>query len=253
MIAVSDLSEGENMKLFLKGLGVVTALAFATTAQSANINAVAYGTLTGTEIVTFDDLTGGTAPGTNYDGTIVSGGVSFGEHFAGQTNTPSGNFDILTGAPTVPLAVVAGDANMNLNIFDYSGTNVLTGLGPIGFPSFDAIGEGSIAALFSTDQSQFGFQLVGGDGGSATIDFFARNGSLIDEIVVSGLADAYYGFSRDGGVQDIAGISIFNTDPGGIGFDNLKHDVASTVPEPGTLALAGLALIFVSGSRRRQG
>ena len=65
------------------------------------------------------------------------------------------------------------------------------------------------------------------------------------------LANSFYGFSRDGGVDDIAGIWISNSDAAGIGFDNLKHDVASNVPPPsatpepsaGALMLVGLGAL----------
>ena len=93
-----------------------------------------------------------------------------------------------------------------------------------------------------------------GQRGSATVDFFARDGSLIAEIVVNNLADDFHGFSRDGGIKDIAGITITNTDPAGIGFDNLKHDVKTdvgTAPEPATIGLLGLALLCVIYARRR--
>jgi len=181
-------------------------------------------------------------------------GASFAERFAGQTNTPSGGLEVLSRTPTASLSLAVSATNQNLNVFINAGSQVLTGLGPSGFQDFDAIGEGSFAILFSTDQSEFGFQLVGGNGGSATIDFFLRDGLLIDHLVVGGLADAFYGFSREGGTFDIAGISIFNDDAAGIGFDNLKlkHDVKSegTVPEPGTVLLVGAALASLAGRRR---
>ncbi|WP_287461418.1 PEP-CTERM sorting domain-containing protein [Accumulibacter sp.] len=241
-----------HMKIKMRFVAALGAAATCAIAQAAPINQVAYASLTGTQVVTFDDVAGGAAPGTNYNGVFVSSGASFAERFAGQTNTPSGGFDVLSGTPTASLSLAVGAPNQNLNVFINSGSQVLTGLGPSGFPDFNAIGEGSFAVLFSTDQSEFGFQLVGGNGGSATIDFFRRDGSLIDRIVVGGLADAFYGFSREGGTFDIAGISIFNDDAAGIGFDNLKHDVKSdgTVPEPGTVLLVGAALASLAGRRR---
>ncbi len=233
---------------------VALILMFATSVGASPINQVSYASLTGTEIITFDDIAGSAGAGTNYDATFVSGGAGFGERFAGQTLGAAGQFDTLSGSPSAGLNTLAGAPNQNLDVLTFSGTNVLTGLGNLGYPSFDAVGEGSFAVVFSTDQSEFGFQLVGGDGGSATIDFFARDGSLIAEIVVDNLANDFYGFSRDGGIKDIGGISITNNDGAGIGFDNLKHDVKSDVghaPEPATIALLGLALLCMVYARRR--
>ena len=213
--------------LFLGGL----AIGLSATAAQAQITQVAYGSLTGTQTVTFDDVAGGAAPGTNYDGVFFSNGVGFAERFVGQTLSTGTGFDTLGGAPSGGgLTLQVGAPGQNLNVFVNGASQVLTGLGPTGFPSFDAIGEGSFAALFSSDQSQFGFQLVGGNGGNAFVSFFRGNGSLIQTINLTGLADTFYGFQRDGGVNDIRGISIYNSDEGGIGFDNLKFDVRSITP-----------------------
>jgi hypothetical protein len=230
--------------------------AIATSASAAPVNQVAYASLTGTQLITFDDVAGGLPPGTNYDSIFESGNTAFGERFAGQTLTTVGNFDQLSGTPSGPLTLLVGAAGRNLNIYTRgTGTQVLTGLGPLGFPDFDAIGEGSFALLFDFDQSEFGFQLTGGNGGNAFISFFQRNGTLIETITLSSLADTFYGFRRDGGVKDIAGLSIWNNDLSGIAFDNLKQDVAGVpdrvVPEPASYALLASGLAGVILLRRR--
>jgi hypothetical protein len=234
----------------------VLILSLASLTTAAPINQVTYASLTGTELITFDDVVGGTAPGTNYDAIFESGNTAFAERFVGQTRSTSGDFDVLSGTPTGPLALQVGAPSQNLNVFVNAASQVLTGLGPNGFPDFSAIGEGSFALLFDFDQSEFGFQLVGGNGGTAFVDFYLRDGSLIDSIMLGSLADAFYGFSREGGVKDIAGVAIYNNDGAGIGFDNLKHDVAGRpdiepIPEPSTLTLLGLGIGALVFWRRR--
>ncbi len=228
------------------GLGLLMALAAVlvglmlaqpTVRAASPINEVDPSSLTCAGEITFDDVTGGTAPGTNFDSVFESDGADFAERFAGQALSFSGNFDVLSGTPTSPLTLQVGDPNDNLNVFLFTGTGsqVLTGLGPLGFPSGSAIGEGSFAVLFDFDQSEFGFDLVGGNAGSATVNFFKRDGSLIDTVILTGLSDQSYGFARDGGVNDVAGISVHNDDVAGIGFDNLCHDVAGVPGQPETV------------------
>ena len=132
-----------------------------------SINVVPYASLTGTALITFEDIAGGPGSRTNYDGILTFGGASFAERFLGQTLSFSGDFDVLSGAPVGPLALQVGAAGQNLSVTEFSipsfcCTTVLSGLGPLGFPASSAIGEGSVAVLFVFDQSQFGFNVLGG-------------------------------------------------------------------------------------------
>jgi hypothetical protein len=250
-LGIGHSSKGEKKRIMYRiTLTLAAMLMCAVLASPAAINPIAYGSLTGTELITFDDVAGGAPPGTNHDSIFESGNTAFAERFVGETRTTSGDFDQLSGGPSSPIALQVGAAGQNINIVLEAGSQVLAGLGPAGFPNFNSIGEGSFALLFDFDQSEFGFQLVGGDGGEAFVSFYQRDGSLIETVTVSGLSTSFYGFQRDGGVQDIAGISVWNNDPGGIGIDNVKHDVRGVpdVPEPSTYAmlasgLAGLGLL----------
>jgi hypothetical protein len=231
---------------------VFLACLFSGMAQAAIIE-VDYFSLTGNVLIDFESLAGGGAPGTNYDNIIDLDGASFGERFSGQTLGQSGNSDTLSGAPAGNLSLVAGAPNQNLNIYNFGGAegNILTGLGPLGFPEFDAIGEGAVTILFDKDQSEFGFESVGGDLGSATFEFWARDGSLLGTLNPAGLGTDFFGFQSDS--ANIGGISIWNTDPAGIGFNDIIFDVpADPVPAPAPLALIGLGLVSLAWSRRKQ-
>ena len=172
---------------------------------------------------TFDGLEGGDNPGTNYDGVVKNGGLGFAERFEGQTLGANGDFDAVTGTPTGPLHLQVGAPGQNLDVFSYV-TNVLAGLGNVGFPELDAIGEGSIAICFPSPQSGVSFDLVGGNGGTATLAFYRADGTLIDSVVISGLADLRYAFATANGQRSIAGILIQSTDASGVGIDNVCHD-----------------------------
>jgi hypothetical protein len=175
------------------------------------------------QIATFGDVEGGENPGTNYDGLVWSGGMQFAERFMGQKLSYSGDFDVVSGNPINPLILQVGAPGQSLDVFAYT-TNVLAGLGHVGYPDLDAIGEGSIAMYFPLAQSRVSFQLVGGNGGSATLGFYRADGSLIDNVVVSGLADIAYGFATFNGTPSISGILIQNSDASGIGVVNICHD-----------------------------
>ena len=231
------------------GLGVCSA-----TSLPAQIAQVDYTALSGSQSISLASVPGGPPPGTNYDSILVINGVQFGERFDGQTVTPLGNFDQLGGSPTGPLTLLAGAPGHNLDVFNSPAGPVLTGLGTLGFPENDAIGEGAISLLFATDQSEFGFRLAGGNGGTAYISFFRDDGSLIQSFTLDNLPlIAGFGFARDGGVQDIRGVSIWNDDITGFGYSAFRYDVAS-VPEPATWAmmLLGFAAIGLAIRRRQR-
>ncbi len=180
------------------------------------------GLLSCSNIVKFENYPSGDAPGTNYDAVIDALGASFGERFFGQVTEHAGQYDVVIGDPVGPLALEPGVANQNLSIAYYYGThsNVLSGLGPVGFPSLAALGEGAVAVLFHTDQSAVGFETIGGNEGNVFVDFFRRDGSHIDTYTLTTVCCESYAFKRDGDVPDIGGIVLYSDDPGGLGFDN---------------------------------
>jgi uncharacterized protein (TIGR03382 family) len=219
---------------------------------------------------TTEDLSGFASGGNAArDGVVQGNGVAFGERFAGQQLSsqsvyfPAVNFnsqfDTLSGSPTSPLTLLAGSANHNLWIGDVGlpGGFMMAGCGPAGsaFGS-SGNGHGSVALLFDEDQSQLGFQIFGQNGSIGVVSFFRRDGSLIETVNIdlAGLQtggivpELSFGFLRDGGVADIAGMSFTNVDLMGVAMDNFIF--SNSIPAPGAVALLGLAGL-VGGRRRR--
>ena len=222
-------------------------------ALPAQVTQTDYNSLTGTQFLSFAGVTGGAAPGTNYDGLLYVNGVGFGERFDGQSVTPSGDFDVVSGTPLPGLTLLPGSAGQNLTVFTSPAGPVLSGNGPLGFPTANAIGEGAVSLLFSSNQSEFGFRLTGGSGGTATVGFHRVDGSLIQSFVLGNQPlIAAFGFTRDAGIADIRGVSIWNADVTGIGLAQFRFNAAS-VPEPSTWAmmLGGFAIMGIALRRRR--
>ena len=228
------------------GSGVLVAL-LAATAAAAPIDTVPYASLTGAGLEDFESIAAGGFPGTNLDGVVVLDGASFAERFAGQALGVAGDFDTLSGTPSDSLTLVAGAPGQNLVAMDAGGVGI-TGLGPLGYPLDPANGEGAFSILLDVDSSEFGIEIRGSNAGTATLEFFRRDGSSIDTVVLPGLTDGFYGFSREFGAVDIAGVSITNDDAAGIGFDNVRFEV----PEPatGTLWAIGLTALGIGRGRR---
>jgi hypothetical protein len=225
---------------------------------SAYIIDADYGDLSGNGRIDFDSLaTGGAA--TNYNGIIDLDGASFAEHFSGQTLGMSGMSDVLSGTPAGPLILTPGLPSANLAaIDDPLWGNVLVGLGPLGFDQGEvAYGEGAVAILFDNEQGEFGFEYVGGDLGLAVVEFWGNDGSLLgtfDNLAVPlELSIGFQSLDDNGAlVNNISGVSIYNTDKGGIGFDNIIFNIpGNTVSAPGTILLFGLGLIGLGCAKRK--
>jgi hypothetical protein len=91
-------------------------------------------------------------------------------------------------------------------------------------------GDLTCEGILDFDQSQVGFAVVGAEAGNAIVDFFRRDGSNIDTFTLPNLDNLVYAFERVGGVEDIAGFSIYNDDPAGIGFDDICFNVTEPTP-----------------------
>lgn len=182
---------------------------------------VGYDTLDLAQVITFETVPSSPGPGRSYDEIIDGDGVQFGERFVGQSRDVAGDYDRITGAAIAPLTPLAGAQHESLGVKRLFNNNVLLGYGPHQFPSRKAIGEGAISVVFDADQSAFGFKLIGGEEGDATISFMRRDGSKIMTMSLGPLGETKFGFLRGGGTADIAGFVIDNQDPEGIAIDDL--------------------------------
>ena len=231
-----------------------TAMAASAGLAHANpINVVAYDP-TGKSLIDFEDAAATAFPGTVYNGTLTSGGATLSERFVGQVLTSAGDNDVLSGTPTGPLTLQAGAANQSLDLGTDNGTHNLIPCGPRGCADPNGYGEGAFAVRFGGGTGYFGFQEFFADSPNAvtTLDFFDAAGGLIQRVTVG--TSGSFGFSREGGAADIAGVSVFTGDLGGLGYDNLLYDGhnGGGVPEPSAWALMILGFGLAGSAVRRR-
>lgn len=157
-------------------------------------------------------------------------GITFGEKLVGQTNNSDGHFDVVGGTPSVPLTMDTSiDAVFGVNIISMFSSTVISGIGVLGFPDRNAIGEGALTVLYDTDQRVIAFDVVGANGGTINILFYSRSGALIDEVFVEDSHDTLYVFG--GTDTNIAAVTFNNTDRGGLVFDNFWVDTGADESE----------------------
>lgn len=217
---------------------ILLAILFWPTLAGAQVTVVDYRTLA-RELdgrIGFDALPQRAEPGFALDAPMRCGAAWLGERFAGQsvTGTPS---DRLTGAPTAPLTLRTGAPGANLSVAFHRGfaSNALFPLGPVGFPALSARGEGAVAILFDRDQSAIGLRVhadyddplgTAPPTGEIVLRLFARDGRQVGAYRLRPPRGATgIGLRRAGGIPDIAGFTVTNTDPGGIAIDDILYSL----------------------------
>ncbi len=247
-----------------KVLGSITlaALLLAASAAQAGIVRITQAAFTPQAgLITFSERPIGTENPTytpaNYGGGAGAPTVSFDGYFTGQSlggNACGGAASgCVIGNPTNSLSLDAASPSTFIRSDTANPTSPVLS----GSPIFN----GPIAILFDVDLAGVGldggfFNAIGG----TAITAYARDGSLLGSVTNTQLGLEFLGLVTDDGQARIAGLlfSLVGAEPAGFAIDNLRFGrageviVPGAVPEPSTLALAGLAIAAVGFAGRRR-
>lgn len=185
-------------------------------------------------LVDFEILPPRAEPGYSVDHGIAFAGGRMGSAFAGQDIWAENGFDRLGGQPSAPLTLITGPARRGLSVATHRGfgSMALYPLGLSGFPAIEARGEGSVAVLFDEDICQVGLRVhsdypdpLGADPaprGSVLLTAYGRDGTALGRIDARlPPGGSAHGLRSADSRSTIAGLTVENTDPGGIAMDDL--------------------------------